>query len=189
MTQEHLPQQQHLVIINEGAENVPFYTPRQNPPAGTAWDPQPEGSLFSPLKLRGLTLHNRILVSPMCQYSAQNGYMTPWHKQHLGSFATRGPGLILTEVVSVSPEGRITPEDAGLWEDGQIEPLREIVDYAHSQGAKIGIQMGHAGRKASTVAPWLDRKAVAVAEVRWILLPGADFGSDVNRVFVSRTAD
>jgi 2,4-dienoyl-CoA reductase-like NADH-dependent reductase (Old Yellow Enzyme family) len=91
--------------------------------------------------------------------------MTAWHMQHLGSLATRGVGLVMTEVVSVSPEGRISPEDAGIWEDGQIAPMKEIVDYVHSQNAKIGIQIGHAGRKASTVAPWLDRKAGAVKEV------------------------
>ncbi|KAF7553446.1 hypothetical protein G7046_g7098 [Stylonectria norvegica] len=152
------------VIINVGAHNVPFYTPLQDPPAGTPWDVQPEGSLFSPLKLRSLTLHNRIIVSPMCQYSAKNGYLTPWHKQHLGSFAARGAALVLTEVHAVSPEGRISPQDAGIWEDGQMGPLKEIVDFAHSQNSKICIQMGHAGRKASTVAPWLDRKAAAVKE-------------------------
>ncbi|RBR10532.1 uncharacterized protein FIESC28_09396 [Fusarium coffeatum] len=154
----------HKIIINEAAPNVPFYTPVQDPPAGTPYDVQPEGSLFSPLKLRRLTLQNRILVSPMCQYSAKNGHMTPWHKQHLGSFAARGPGLILTEVNAVSPEGRISPEDAGIYEDGQMEPLKEIVDFVHSQGAKIAIQMGHAGRKASTVVPWLDRKNTAFEE-------------------------
>jgi 2,4-dienoyl-CoA reductase-like NADH-dependent reductase (Old Yellow Enzyme family) len=87
--------------------------------------------------------------------------MTPWHHVHLGSFAARGAGLVLTEVISVSPEGRISPQDLGLWEDGQIEPLKQIVDFAHSQGTSFGIQLGHAGRKASTVAPWIDRKAAA----------------------------
>ncbi|KAF4995804.1 hypothetical protein FGRMN_4866 [Fusarium graminum] len=158
------------VIINVGAKNVPFFTPVQDPVAGTPYDVQPEGSLFSPLRLRGLTLHNRIIVSPMCQYSAVNGYMTPWHKQHLGSFATRGPGLIITEVHAVSPEGRISPEDVGIWEDGQMVPLKEAIDFVHSQGAKIAIQMGHAGRKASTVAPWLDRKSTAVKEASYTII-------------------
>lgn len=80
---------------------------------------------------------------------------------HLGSFAARGPGLILTEATAVAPEGRISPQDLGLWEDGQIEPLKKIVDFAHSQGVKLGVQLAHAGRKASTVAPWVDRKAAA----------------------------
>ncbi|CAJ2513662.1 Uu.00g017810.m01.CDS01 [Anthostomella pinea] len=148
-------------LINHGAPNVPFYTPVQSPPAGTPWDTEPEGSLFSPLKVDGMQLYNRIIVSPMCQYSAKDGYMTMWHHVHLGGFAVRGAGLVLTEVVSVSPEGRISPQDLGLWEDGQIEPLRQIVDFAHSQGVKFGVQLGHAGRKASTVAPWIDRKAAA----------------------------
>ncbi|KAI0014388.1 FMN-linked oxidoreductase [Xylariaceae sp. FL0662B] len=148
-------------LINHGAPNVPFYTPVQDPPAGTAWDPQPEGSLFSPLKINEMVLQNRIIVSPMCQYSAKDGYMTMWHHVHLGSFAARGAGLVLTEATAVSPEGRISPQDVGLWEDDQIEPLKKIVDFAHSQGAKFGVQLAHAGRKASTVAPWIDRKAAA----------------------------
>ncbi|RTE82628.1 hypothetical protein BHE90_002831 [Fusarium euwallaceae] len=164
MSATETPNGHRKVIVNTGAKNVSFYTPIQDPPAGTPWDPQPEGSLFSPLKLRNLTLRNRIIVSPMCQYSAKDGYMTPWHKQHLGSFAARGASLIITEVHAVSPEGRISPQDAGIWEDGQMVPLKEVVEFVHSQNSKIAIQMGHAGRKASTVAPWLDRKAVAVKE-------------------------
>ncbi|RYP72123.1 hypothetical protein DL770_008016 [Monosporascus sp. CRB-9-2] len=148
-------------LVNHPAPGLPYFTPIQDPPAGTTWDPQPEGSLFSPLKLNGMTLHNRIIVSPMCQYSAKDGYMTMWHHVHLGGFAVRGAGLVMTEVTSVSPEGRISPQDLGLWEDGQIEPLKEIVQFVHSQGTKFGVQMGHAGRKASTVAPWIDRKAAA----------------------------
>ncbi|KAL2691498.1 hypothetical protein Neosp_001884 [[Neocosmospora] mangrovei] len=166
MSITEIPNGHRKVIVNTGAKNlqVSFYTPIQDPPAGTPWDPQPEGTLFSPLKLRSLTLRNRIIVSPMCQYSAKDGYMTPWHKQHLGSFAARGAALIITEVHAVSPEGRISPQDAGIWEDGQMVPLKEVVEFVHSQNSKIAIQMGHAGRKASTVAPWLDRKAVAVKE-------------------------
>ncbi|EEU40162.1 uncharacterized protein NECHADRAFT_57931 [Fusarium vanettenii 77-13-4] len=164
MSTTEIPNGHRKVIVNTGAKNVSFYTPIQDPPAGTPWDPQPEGTLFSPLKLRNLTLRNRIIVSPMCQYSAKDGYMTPWHKQHLGSFAARGASLVITEVHAVSPEGRISPQDAGIWEDGQMVPLKEVVEFVHSQNSKIAIQMGHAGRKASTVAPWLDRKAVAVKE-------------------------
>ncbi|KAK1993110.1 NADH:flavin oxidoreductase/NADH oxidase [Colletotrichum falcatum] len=148
-------------LFNEGAKNVPYFTPVQSPAAGTARDPQPEGTLFAPLKLRGLTLHNRIFVSPMCQYSADDGHMTAWHKTHLQSFAVRGAGLVLTEVQSVVPEGRISPEDLGIWDDSHLVPAKEVIDFVHSQGGHIGIQMGHAGRKASTVAPWVDRKAVA----------------------------
>ncbi|KAI1658551.1 FMN-linked oxidoreductase [Daldinia decipiens] len=148
-------------LINYGAPNVPFYTPVQDPPAGTPWDLQPEGSLFSPLKINGIELQNRIIVSPMCQYSARDGFMTMWHHVHLGSFASRGAGLVLTEATAVSPEGRISPQDVGLWDDGHIAPLKQIVDFAHSQGVKFGVQLAHAGRKASTVAPWIDRKAAA----------------------------
>ncbi|XXG98526.1 hypothetical protein Hte_004850 [Hypoxylon texense] len=126
-------------LINHGAPNVPFFTPVQDPPAGTPWDVQPEGTVFSPLKINGMKIHN----------------------PHLGSFAARGVGLVLTEATAVSPEGRISPQDLGLWEDGQIEPLKKIVEFAHSQGVKFGVQLAHAGRKASTMAPWLDRKAAA----------------------------
>ena len=148
---------------------VSYFTPAQTPPAGTAYDPQPDGSaipkLFQPLKLRGLTLQNRIMVSPMCQYSADNGHMTFWHKQHLGSIVVRGPGLTCIESTAVTPEGRISPEDVGLWMDSQIAPLKEIVDFTHSQGQKIMIQLGLAGRKASTLAPWLSGGDVASVEV------------------------
>jgi 2,4-dienoyl-CoA reductase-like NADH-dependent reductase (Old Yellow Enzyme family) len=89
-----------------------------------------------------------------------------WHKTHLGGIIQRGPGLACVEATSVVPEGRITPEDSGLWKDSQMGPLKEIVDFAHSQGQKIMIQLGHAGRKASTVAPWLSPGDVATKEVR-----------------------
>src|ERR1700761_3291401 len=100
----------------------------------------------------------------MCQYSAENGYLTDWHLTHLGGIIQRGPGLTIVEATAVTPEGRITPEDSGLWEDGQIAPLKRIVEFAHSQNQKIGIQIGHAGRKASTVAPWLSRGEKALKE-------------------------
>ncbi|KXH59281.1 NADH:flavin oxidoreductase/NADH oxidase [Colletotrichum salicis] len=148
-------------LINEGARNVPYFTPIQDPAAGTARDPQPDGTLFSPLKIRGLTLHNRIIVSPMCQYSADKEHMTAWHKTHLQSYAVRGAGLVLTEVQAVMPEGRISPEDLGIWDDSQLVAAKEVIYFVHSQGGHIGAQIGHAGRKASTVAPWIDRKAVA----------------------------
>ena len=97
----------------------------------------------------------------MCQYSADYGHMTFWHKQHLGSILARGPGLTCIESTSVTPEGRISPEDVGLWQDSQMPALKEIVDFAHSQGQKIMIQLSHAGRKASTLAPWLSGGDVA----------------------------
>lgn len=91
----------------------------------------------------------------MCQYSADDGHMTAWHIAHYGAIAQRGPGHIIIEATSPVPEGRITPGCAGLWKDSQIAPLKQVVEFAHSQGQKIGIQLGHAGRKASTVPPWL----------------------------------
>jgi 2,4-dienoyl-CoA reductase-like NADH-dependent reductase (Old Yellow Enzyme family) len=110
-------------------------------------------------------MQNRIMVSPMCQYSADYGHMTAWHKQHIGSIVSRGPGVTIIESTAVTPEGRISPEDAGLWADSQIPALKEIVDFAHSQGQKIIIQLGHAGRKASTLVPWLSGNDVALKEV------------------------
>ncbi|CCL99714.1 uncharacterized protein FIBRA_01736 [Fibroporia radiculosa] len=149
------------LIFNSPAPHVPYYTPAQYPAAGTALDPQPDGKpipmLFQPIKIRGLEFHNRLWLSPMCQYSAEDGKLTAWHFAHLGGIISRGPGLNIVEATSVTPEGRITPEDSGLWCDEQIAPLREIVTFAHSQNQKIGIQLGHAGRKASTVAPWLSK--------------------------------
>lgn len=117
--------------------------------------------LFTPLKLRGLHIQNRILLSPLCQYSAQDGHLTDWHLTHLGGIIQRGPGLAFVEATAVQPEGRITPEDSGLWQDSQMEPLRRIVEFAHSQNQKIGIQLGHAGRKASTAVPWLSKGDIA----------------------------
>ncbi|TFY68808.1 hypothetical protein EVG20_g3410 [Dentipellis fragilis] len=111
--------------------------------------------LFHPLKIRGVTFNNRIFVSPMCQYSSDNGHATDWHFVHIGGYATRGYGGIVMEATAVVPEGRISPQDAGIWTESQIEPLKRIVDFAHAQGAKIGIQLSHAGRKASTLAPWV----------------------------------
>jgi 2,4-dienoyl-CoA reductase-like NADH-dependent reductase (Old Yellow Enzyme family) len=117
--------------------------------------------IFTPLKLRGLEFQNRIWLSPLCQYSAEDGHPTAWQMTHLGGILQRGPGLTLVEATAVQENGRITPEDCGLWKDSQKEPFRKIVEFAHSQGQKIGIQLAHAGRKASTVAPWLSKGDVA----------------------------
>ncbi|KAI9794601.1 MAG: hypothetical protein M1816_004488 [Peltula sp. TS41687] len=160
---------EHDDIVNKSAPNIEFYTPLQEPPAGTASDPQPDGSslpkLFQPLRIRGLTLQNRIVVSPMCQYSADDGHLTDWHLTHLGGIIQRGPGLTFVEATAVMAEGRITPEDAGLYYDSHIGMLKRIVDFAHSQNQKIGIQLSHAGRKASTVAPWLSSGDMATKTV------------------------
>ncbi|HIW30175.1 MAG TPA: NADH:flavin oxidoreductase/NADH oxidase [Candidatus Luteococcus avicola] len=109
--------------------------------------------LFQPITLRDLTVKNRIWVAPMCQYSVdeQDGVPTDWHLVHLGAFAQGGFGLVLTEATAVSPEGRISPQDTGLWNDEQVTAWHRITDFAHSQGAAIGVQLAHAGRKASTL--------------------------------------
>ncbi|QKD50600.2 uncharacterized protein FOBCDRAFT_178071 [Fusarium oxysporum Fo47] len=155
---------------NIAAKNIPFFTPAQNPPAGTALECQSPGKsvpkLFTPLKIRGITMQNRIWVSPMCQYSAHEGFHTPWHIAHYGGMAQRGPGLIMLEATAVQANGRITPEDSGIWLDAHIDTLRKHVELAHSQNALIGIQLAHAGRKASTIAPWLKSTAVATRKVQ-----------------------
>ncbi|WP_291272423.1 NADH:flavin oxidoreductase/NADH oxidase [Geothrix sp.] len=110
--------------------------------------------LFQPLTLRGLTLPNRIAVSPMCQYQAQDGFTNDWHLVHLGGLAQGGAGLVITEATAVVPEGRISPDDLGLWNNAQAEGLARIAHFIASQGAVPGIQLAHAGRKASNPAPW-----------------------------------
>lgn len=141
--------------VNKAATGVPYYTPAQEPAIGTAEDEASAPTLFQPIKVRGLAQQNRVVVSPMCQYSAHDGHLSDYHLVHLGQLALHGTGLIFVEATAVEARGRISPEDSGLWKDSQIEPLKRIVDFAHSQNAKIGIQIGHAGRKASTYAPWI----------------------------------
>ena len=110
--------------------------------------------LFTPLKIKQIELSNRITVSPMCMYSSEDGFSNNWHLVHLGSRAVGKPGLIFTEAAAVSPEGRITPDDLGIWKDEHIPGLQEIVQFCESQGTVMGIQLAHAGRKASTASPW-----------------------------------
>lgn len=110
--------------------------------------------LFAPITFRNLTLKNRLTVSPMCQYSARHGLANDWHFAHLARFALGGFGTVMVEATGVVPEGRITYGCTGLWEDAQIAPLARIVDFIHSQGAAAAIQLGHAGRKASTPLWW-----------------------------------
>lgn len=111
-------------------------------------------TLFSPLALRGVTLRNRIGVSPMCQYSSTDGFANDWHLVHLGQFAAGGVGLVLTEATAVTADGRISPHDLGLWQDGHIEMLARIGRFVRARGAAWGAQLAHAGRKASTARPW-----------------------------------
>lgn len=110
--------------------------------------------LFSPLQIKSITLKNRITISPMCQYSAQDGFANDWHFVHLGSRASGGAGLIIQEATAVSSEGRISPGDLGLWKDEQIEKMQQINQFIISQKSVPGIQLAHAGRKASAAAPW-----------------------------------
>jgi 2,4-dienoyl-CoA reductase-like NADH-dependent reductase (Old Yellow Enzyme family) len=130
--------------------------------------------LFTPLTIRDVILGNRIVVSPMCQYSAHDGFAGDWHLVHLGSRAVGGAGLIFTEATAVSPEGRISPSDLGIWKDEQIEGLRRIVKFVRGQGSEIGIQLAHAGRKASVREPWNGNKLVGEEEGGWpVVAPSA----------------
>ncbi|GAA3880529.1 NADH:flavin oxidoreductase/NADH oxidase [Saccharothrix violaceirubra] len=110
--------------------------------------------LFTPLSLRSVTLPNRVVVSPMCQYSAHEGYPNEWHLVHLGSRAVGGAGLVLSEATAVNPIGRISPEDTGLWTDGHVDAWRPITAFIRAHGSVAGVQLAHAGRKASTYAPF-----------------------------------
>jgi 2,4-dienoyl-CoA reductase-like NADH-dependent reductase (Old Yellow Enzyme family) len=123
--------------------------------------------LFSPLALRGVELRNRIFVSPMCQYSSRDGFPTDWHFVHLGSRAVGGAGLVMVEATAVSPEGRITPDDSGLWSAEHAAAFARIAAFIAEQGAAPGIQLAHAGRKASTDAPWRGRRLVGEREGGW----------------------
>lgn len=123
--------------------------------------------LFSPLTIRSTTFANRAWVSPMCQYSATNGVVGPWHLVHLGSFATGGSGLVMAEASAVTPEGRITNACAGLWNEDQVVAWRAVTDFIHTQASKVGIQLAHAGRKASTMRPWDDHVIATESEGAW----------------------
>lgn len=124
-------------------------------PADTDHDREiPEIDLLSPLTIRGITLRNRIVMSPMCQYVSEEGLASDWHLVHLGSRAVGGVALVVVEATAVSRDGRITPGDLGLWGEQHVEPLARIARFIHSQGAIAGIQLAHAGRKASCELPW-----------------------------------
>jgi 2,4-dienoyl-CoA reductase-like NADH-dependent reductase (Old Yellow Enzyme family) len=124
--------------------------------------------LFTPFTLREVTVRNRVWVAPMCQYSAVDGVPNDWHLVHLGSFARGGAGLVFTEATAVTPEGRISPEDTGLWNDEQQTAWARIVRFVHDQGATAGIQLAHAGRKASTYSGFTgERGGVAEADGGW----------------------
>ncbi|MGA3125749.1 MAG: NADH:flavin oxidoreductase/NADH oxidase [Candidatus Korobacteraceae bacterium] len=125
-------------------------------------------NLFDPLKIRDITFRNRIAVSPMCEYSSEDGFASDWHLVHLGCRAVGGAAAVLTEAIAVVPEGRISPSDLGIWKDAHIDNLARIVRFIRQQGAVAGTQLAHAGFKASTSAPWIGAgKPVSVAEGGW----------------------
>ena len=140
-----------------------------------------ESLLFTPLNLRGLTLRNRVVVSPMLTYAAKNGYANDWHFIHYGRFATGGAGLVFVESTKVDPRGCTTPADLGLWKDEFIPPLKRIVDFCKSQGAAIGIQIGHCGRKARNQVPWEGRSQMESH-------PGVDHGEEWELIAPSAIA-
>jgi 2,4-dienoyl-CoA reductase-like NADH-dependent reductase (Old Yellow Enzyme family) len=124
-------------------------------------------SLFDPIDFRSLSLPHRIVVSPMCQYSSVTGFASDWHLVHLGSRAVGGAALVFTEATAVTADGRISPQDLGIWSDEHVAGLRRITDFLHSQGSAAGIQLAHAGRKASTRAPWFGEGTVTPPEGGW----------------------
>ncbi|MFC5061985.1 NADH:flavin oxidoreductase/NADH oxidase [Actinomycetospora atypica] len=135
--------------------------------------------LFRPITLRGVTARNRVWVAPMCQYSATDGVPDDWHLVHLGQFAAGGAGLVMTEASAVVPEGRISPQDAGIWNDEQVAAWRRVVTFLHAQGATAGMQLAHAGRKASTLRPWDGTGSVPVDEGGWTpVAPSAEAFGD-----------
>jgi 2,4-dienoyl-CoA reductase-like NADH-dependent reductase (Old Yellow Enzyme family) len=124
-------------------------------------------NLFSPLKIKNVELKNRIVVSPMCEYSSVDGFANDWHLVHLGSRAAGGAGLIFTEATAVSPEGRISPDDLGIWKDEHIPFLKRITEFIEKQGSVPGMQMAHAGRKASMASPWKGNNMVDAQAGGW----------------------
>jgi 2,4-dienoyl-CoA reductase-like NADH-dependent reductase (Old Yellow Enzyme family) len=140
-------------------------------------------SLFDPFTTRGLALPHRIVVSPMCEYSSVDGFATDWHLVHLGSRAVGGAALVITEATAVTAEGRISPNDLGIYKDAHVEMLQRIIRFIHSQGTAAGMQLAHAGRKGSTARPWEGHSAVPPAEGGWIPVgPGNEPFSDTYPV-------
>lgn len=151
-------------------DGIPYFTPANNGGAATSPESPDTPTLFRPLQIRELTLKNRVMVAPMCMYSAQSdpsspyiGALTDYHVAHLGNLALKGVGLIIIEATAVQSNGRISPNDSGLWQQGtdseQFKGLKRVVDFARSQGAKVAIQLAHAGRKASVMPPWIAKEA------------------------------
>ncbi len=150
--------------------------------------------LFTPLSIRNLTFRNRIVMSPMCQYTAGDGYAADWHVVHYGTRAAGGTGLIIVEATAVWPEGRITPGDLGLWSDDHISGLRRVADFIMSQGSIPGIQLAHAGRKASCALPWEGGKQLDLKHGGWETVapsaipfsPGERAPGEADRICIER---
>ena len=160
----HLPNKSIAMApsaYNAPVPGLPFFTPQHANSPGSAKDANAKApTLFTPLPIRGVTLRNRIIVAPMCQYSTaesgpQIGALTPYHVATLGHYALKGAGLVFIEATGVQANGRISPNCPGLWCEEQIAGVKAVADFVHSQGALCGIQLAHAGRKASTVAPFV----------------------------------
>ncbi len=146
--------------------------------------------LFTPIRIKNIDLKNRIVVSPMCEYSATDGFPNHWHLVHLGSRAIGGAGLILTEATSVSPEGRISIADLGIWKDEQIEKFKEITDFIHENGSIAGIQLAHAGRKASFDIPWQNPQQLPAANGGWeTLAPSAEKFNATDKTPIALTIE
>ena len=146
--------------------------------------------LFTPIRIKNIALKNRIVVSPMCEYSATDGFPNHWHLVHLGSRAVGGAGLILTEATSVSPEGRISIADLGIWKDEQIEKFKEITDFIHENGSIAGIQLAHAGRKASFDIPWQNPQQLPAANGGWeTVAPSAEKFNPTDKTPIALTIE
>ncbi len=144
----------NLVEIFNMTESTPKQSEHRCTAAAAHDQKLPEVDLLSPLTIRGVSFRNRICMSPMCQYSAEEGVANDWHLVHLGSRAAGGVALVMVEATAVVREGRITPGDMGIWDDKHTEPLARIARFVRSQGAVPSIQLAHAGRKASCDLPW-----------------------------------
>ena len=145
--------------------------------------------LFSPIQIKNISFKNRIVISPMCQYSSIDGFANDWHLVHLGSRASGGAGLIIQEATAVAPEGRISPEDLGLWKDEHIEKLKAITAFIKSQNAVPGIQLAHAGRKASVSSPWLGNKKLDISNIGWQTVAPSAIPYHENEVVLPEALD
>ena len=147
--------------LNTPVPGLSYFTPQHLHSPGTPKEVSSKTpTLFRPLRIRNVTLRNRIIVSPMCQYSSASsgpniGTLTDWHVATLGHYAIKGAALVFVEATAVQPNGRISTNCPGLWDDAQIEGLKRVADFVKSQDALIGVQLAHAGRKSSTAAPWV----------------------------------